>query len=81
MPHLNNKDMQAQAQALGFTYSRKGCPCNGTPLIYTQQVGGTLYTLTLWERRGTWRLQAKGCVLATGGIDNLETKIKAIWDL
>ncbi len=73
--------MTQQAQALGFTYSRKGCPCNGTPLIYTKQVDGTLYTLTLWERRNTWRLTAKGCVIATGTKDNLTTKINAIWDL
>lgn len=81
MPRLKNKAMQAQAQALGFTYSRKGCPCNGTPLIYTKEVGGVVQTLTLWERRGTWRLQSKGCVLATGNVENMETKIKAIWDL
>ena len=78
---MPTKRMVEQAQALGFIYSRKGCPCNGTPLIYTKQVDGTLYTLTLWERRNTWRLTAKGCVIATGTKDKLTTKIKAIWDL
>ena len=73
--------MQTTAETLGFRYSRKGCPCNGTPLIYTKEVGGTLYTLTLWTRRDTWRITAKGCVLATGNHDNLQTKIQALWDL
>lgn len=70
--------MTNQAQALGFTYSRKGCPCNGKPLIYTKQTNGTLYTLTIWERRNTWRLTAKGCVIATGTKDNLTEKIITI---
>ncbi len=68
------------ADRLGFTYSRKGCPCNGTPLIYTKQVGGTQYTLTVWQRRSTWRLTAKGCVLATGNAGNMDTKINNIFN-
>lgn len=73
--------MQAQAEALGFTYSRKGCPCNGTPLIYTKTHDGTVQTLTIWQRRNTWRLTARGCLLATGNSDNLTSKIKQLWDL
>lgn len=73
--------MTQQAETLGFAFSRKGCPCSGTPLIYTKQVDGTLYTLTIWERRNTWRLTMRGCVLATGNKDNLTDKIKALWDL
>lgn len=69
------------AEALGFTYSRKGCPCNGTPLIYKKQVGGSVYQLTMWLKRNVWRLTARNCVLATGNKDNMQTKIQAIWDL
>ncbi len=69
------------ADKLGFTYSRKGCPCNGTPLVYTRQTGGTQYTLTLWQRRGTWRLTAKGCVIATGNAENMATKITNVINL
>lgn len=70
--------MKDLATQLGFAFSRKGCLCNGTPLIYTQAVAGTLYTLTLWERRDAWRLTAKGCVIATGKTDNLIDKITHI---
>lgn len=70
--------MKDLATQLGFTYSRKGCPCNGTPLVYTRQVDGTTYTLTLWERRNAWRLTAKGCVIATGNGCNLFEKINNI---
>lgn len=70
--------MKDLATQLGFTFSRKGCPCNGTPLIYTQVVVGTIYTLTIWERRNTWRLTAKGCVIATGNGCNLFEKINNI---
>lgn len=73
--------MKDLATQLGFTYSRKGCPCNGTPLVYTRQVDGTTYTLTLWERRNAWRLTAKGCVLATGNTDNMTEKINHIFNL
>lgn len=73
--------MTTIAPQLGFTYSRKGCPCNGTPLVYTRQVDGTTYTLTLWERRNAWRLTAKGCVLATGNTDNMTEKINHIFNL
>ncbi len=66
------------ATALGFDYARKGCPCNGTPLIYTRKIGWTQYTLTLWQRRNAWRLTAKGCVLATGNADNMTEKISKI---
>lgn len=76
-----NKEMTQQAEALGFRFSRYGCPCNGKPLIYTLNREGTLYTLTIWERRNTWRLTSRGCVLATGNKDNLTDKIKALWDL
>lgn len=69
------------AEHMGFVFSRKGCPCNGTPLIYTRTYDGTLYTLTLWLRRNAWRLTAKGCVLTTGNKDNLETKINNIINL
>lgn len=73
--------MTTQAEALGFKYSRKGCPCNGSPSIYTGNHDGTLYTLTLWIKRNVWQLKARGSVLATGNNANLTTKIKAIWDL
>ena len=73
--------MTQQAETLGFAFSRKGCPCNGTPVIYTITREKTLYTLTIWERRNTWRLTSRGCVLATGNKDNLTDKIKALWDL
>ena len=73
--------MTTIAQQLGFTYSRKGCPCSGTPLVYTRLVDGTTYTLTLWERRNAWRLTAKGCVLAIGNTDNMTEKINHIFNL
>lgn len=69
--------MTQTAEALGFTYSRKGCPCNGTPVIYKKDA----YQLTMWLKRGVWQLKTKNCVLATGNKDNMTDKIKAIWDL
>lgn len=72
--------MIQQAEQLGFTFSRKGCPCNGTPLVYIKQTDTTTYTLTLWTRRNTWRLAAKGCVIATGNQENMTDKIQSIWD-
>jgi len=73
--------MIEQAEQLGFKYSRKGCPCSGTPLIYTTKKDGTLYTLTIWERRNVWQLKSKGYLLATGKAENLTDKIKSLWDL
>lgn len=70
--------MKDLATQLGFLYSRKGCPCTGTPLVYTRQADNIIYTLTLWERRNAWRLTAKGCVIATGNTDNLIEQITKI---
>ena len=78
---LKRITMTQTAEALGFTYSRKGCPCNGSPSIYTKEVDKTVYTLTIWPRRDVWQLKAKGCLLASGTAENMTTKIKAIWDL
>lgn len=73
--------MIEQAEALGFKYSRKGCPCVGTPRIYTKEQAKAVYTLTIWEKRNVWQLKSKGCLLASGTAENLTTKIQAIWDL
>lgn len=79
MPHGRMID---QAINLGFVYSRRGCPCNGTPRIYTANIQNHVYTLTIWEKRNVWRLAGKGgCVVASGNKDNLTTKIQEIWDL
>lgn len=77
MPHGR---MKAQAEALGFSYSHKGCPCNGTPLVYTRRVDNYIYTLNIWEKRNVWRLTKRGALLATGNKDNLTNKIQEIWD-
>ena len=70
-----------QALALCFAYSRKGCPCNGSPAIYTKKVERKVQTLTIWEKRNVWRLTASGCVLANGTKENMTDKIQALWDL
>lgn len=74
--------MREQAEALGFKYSRMGCPCSGgTNAIYTLRRGDTTYTLTIWPKRLVWRLTAKNFVVATGNDTNMNDKIKAVWDL
>jgi len=73
--------MSIEAETLGFVFSRIGCPCNGSPRIYTKDVDGSKQKLTIWEKRNTWRLEANRVVIATGTASNLTTKIKAIWDL
>lgn len=73
--------MTAQAEALGFTYSHKGCPCNGSPSIYTKKVGNKVQKLTIWPKRKVWRLTASGCLLGNGNEENMTTKIQEIWDL
>lgn len=73
--------MKETAERLGFVFSRKGCPCNGTPLIYKTERGNIAYQLTMWIRKGHWKLTANGCSVAYGREENLETKIKEIWDL
>lgn len=70
--------MREQAEALGFAYSRKGCPCNGTPLVYVRKENGTTYTLTIWLRRDVWRLTNRGCTIATGNAENMTEKITNI---
>lgn len=75
--------MREQAEQIGFNFARKGCPCNGTPLIYTRNVDGVLYTLNIWEKRNVWKLTTRGCSVAMGNGDNLKQKITTIinkWD-
>lgn len=69
------------AEALGFRFSRYGCHCNGKPAIYTINHDGAQQTLTIWPMRDAWMLTSKGLRLAGGNKENMETKIKAIWDL
>lgn len=73
--------MTQTADALGFTYSCKGCVCERSPLIYKKEVGGTVYRLKVWLRHDVWKLYNRGCMLASGNKDNMTDKIKAIWDL
>lgn len=75
---MPNAPMKEQAEILGFTFSRKGCPCNGTPLVYVRKSDETTYTLTLWTKRNVWRLTNKGCTIATGNAENLTDKISNI---
>lgn len=73
--------MIEQAKALGFVYSRRGCPCNGTPHIYTRSIYNNVYTLTIWDKKNVWRLNGKGgYTIASGNRDNITTKIQEIWD-
>lgn len=79
MPHGRMID---QAINLGFVFSRRGCPCNGTPRIYTRSIHNNVYTLTIWDKKNVWRLNSKGgYTIASGNKDNLTTKIQEIWDL
>jgi len=73
--------MKETATRLGFEFSRKGCPCTGTPLIYTITKTTSIYTLTIWEKRNIWKLMTSGATIARGNAENMEDKIKAIWDL
>ena len=74
--------MIEQAEQMGFVYSRRGCPCNGTPRIYTQKINNNVYTLTIWDKRNAWKLAGKcGCIIASGNNDNLTIKIQELWDL
>jgi hypothetical protein len=78
MPHGRMID---QAINLGFVYSRRGCPCNGTPRIYRAVVQKSVYTLTIWEKKNAWKLAGSGGhIIASGNKDNLTTKIQEIWD-
>jgi len=71
--------MNELAEQLGFRFSHKGCPCNGTPKVYKCEHDGGLYTLTIWERRDMWRLEVCGCSLGTGNKSNLLTKLPKLW--
>lgn len=73
--------MREQAEQLGFTYNRRGCPCNGENYIYTIKRDCAVQQLTIWTKRNVWQLKSKGYLLAHGTSDNLQTKIKALWDL
>jgi hypothetical protein len=74
--------MREQAEQLGFVFSRHGCPCSGgANSIFVARHNDTAYTLTIWPRRGVWRLSVKGCKLASGNESNLQTKIQEVWDL
>lgn len=73
--------MREQADALGFTFSRLGCPCNGSPRVYVTKRGNKPYELFIWERRAMWKLIAAGTTIAYGKAEELKTKIQAIWDL
>ena len=73
--------MTTQAEALGFTYSHKGCPCNGLNHVYKKNVGNSVQQLTIWPTRNTWQLKSRGVVLARGNKDNMTFKIKELWDL
>lgn len=64
---------------LGFVFSHKGCPCNGTPDVYKCTHNGGKYTLTVWEKRRVWRLEVQGCQLGMGSDKNLLTKLQTLW--
>lgn len=72
--------MRTIADELGFAFSRTGCPCNGSPAIYICVRGTKRYTLTIWEKRDYWTLKEGGYQIAWGNKENMNTKIKEIWD-
>ena len=69
------------AVLLGFQFSRTGCPCNGLNHIYRKGDGRDAYQLTCWPKRDVWQLKQRGCLLASGNANNMQSKIKALWDL
>ena len=72
--------MTQTAEALGFTYSGKGCACERSPLIYRKEVGGTSYRMKVWPRINVWKLYNRGYMLTSGNKENMTEKIKEIWD-
>lgn len=59
----------------GFTYSRRGCSCSGSPYIYRN---GS-YEITIYERRGLFILTNRNTTIAKGKENELEQKLKEIW--
>lgn len=64
----------------GFTFDHIGCPCSGSPKVYKAMRGTTPCLLTLWERRGVWKLVMNGYTVANGNAANLQSKLNEIWD-
>ena len=59
----------------GFTYSRRGCSCSGSPYIYRRET----YEITIYERRGLFVLTNRNTTIAKGKENELEQKLKEIW--
>lgn len=41
-------------QGLGFEYKGKGCPCNGSPLVY--ETASATFRVTVYPVRRGWRM-------------------------
>lgn len=72
--------MRETAESMGFVFSRKGCPCNGSPDILTAKRDNKIYTMTIWQKRDYWKLAVSGMGIAWGNKNDMKIKIQEIWD-
>lgn len=71
------------AEKYHFSFSKKGCACNGLPLIYTaaNPAKHARYELYIWEKRQSWQLLANNVTIASGQkSESLNKTLKEIWD-
>lgn len=76
------KDIESAANAYGFKFSRIGCVCSGSQLIYDTYHAGKHFELDVWHARGYWHLY-EGTTKVSFGTDKiyLQQQIQKLWDL
>lgn len=76
------KDIESILMQYGFRFSRIGCACSGSQLIYDTYHGGKHFELDMWHARGYWHLFLGTSKVAFGtNADYLKQEIQKLWDL
>lgn len=63
----------------GYTFSHKGCPCSGTPLVYRKTSPDGNMELSLYIRRGVWTLKRNHYIIDRGTSNVLHKHLQQ-WD-
>lgn len=72
-------NMALVAEAAGYTFSHKGCPCSGLPLIYRKESQEGRLELTIYVKRAAWRLTRNHYIIDKGTENVLQEHLQQ-WD-